>query len=247
MGQYVRFLGFTCLFICFGLCAFARCSYGGPLRHHKKTRNILWVTPSATDHINGLALGIVATKWHGLQTINGANTEFTIICPFLVIPEFVLTVALPVQQHYDHNDKDFTGRFFEWKDSVHECINGLNLSMGTLFSKRQVNGVSLSMASNSYTVHRGLSISLYANWIEDYKGVLIAPFGNLSKKGSGVQIGLVNSCLNCSGLQLGLLNQNGRKITPFLGFRSRRRAVMVAKKGLIGRELMKTYQWLFVL
>ncbi|HXS35893.1 MAG TPA: hypothetical protein VN721_04295 [Flavipsychrobacter sp.] len=54
---------------------------------------------------------------------------------------------------------------------------------------------------------------------------MIAPIGNISKHGSGVQIGLVNSWANCSGLQIGLLNQNGKKVTPIFSYRSRKHAL----------------------
>jgi hypothetical protein len=51
-------------------------------------------------------------------------------------------------------------------------------------------------------------------------------------EGHGVQVGLVNSCFNCSGLQVGLINQNGHRITPFFNFRSRKKAARLAATAL---------------
>lgn len=205
--------------------------YGQQSRHQhdKPVRNIIWFTPSRTRTINGLALGFTAQPKGGSQTINGANVEATILAPLLVVPAFIITVALPVHTHYHAKDEpDFTRNFFTNNDTVTETINGLNLSIGSCYRAARVNGVSISAIMHGHQELQGLAISGFANWVGTYRGVMIATCGNVAKTGCGVQIGLVNSCINCSGLQIGLLNQNGRRITPFIEYRSKRKAMKLA-------------------
>jgi hypothetical protein len=200
-------------------------------------RNILWFTPAQTPIINGLAIGFAAVAiGPDHQQINGVNVEATFLYLYPVMPviDVIATICLPVNRwRHGRLRSEQANRFFYWSDSVAEEINGVNISLGSWLAEQRVNGLTVSLMTNSYVQHKGVCISATSNWLGIFYGVTIAPFGNVSRKGRGVQVGLVNSCGNCSGLQLGLLNQNGGRITPLIGYRSRRKAVAAEMNKLV--------------
>ncbi len=76
----------------------------------------------------------------------------------------------------------------------------------------------------------GVSLSALINANNHFKGVQVAPIYNANAYGKGLSVALINVCHDCSGLQVGLINKNGNKTTPFFGYRSKKKAQRLARE-----------------
>ncbi|MEI9809216.1 MAG: hypothetical protein WDO16_15890 [Bacteroidota bacterium] len=64
----------------------------------------------------------------------------------------------------------------------------------------------------------GLVITGSQNVISDFRGVAISLLRNLSVRGAGLQIGLLNICKHMKGVQIGLWNVNSKRKLPFINW-----------------------------
>ncbi|NDC41941.1 MAG: hypothetical protein EBZ77_10380 [Chitinophagia bacterium] len=213
-------------------------SVSAPHYRHAAHRNFFWLVPSNTDQINGLAFGLWATPMkQQRQQINGLAITLPLpVVPYMLVQGFA-PLGLPLLRYQSETDSTpkknkishLTARVYSGELSVaDEEINGVHLTISEI-GNTCVHGLSLSGLTIYCSGVDGVGISGLANFTDHFRGVMIAPVGNSSRRGSGVQIGLFNSCINCSGLQIGLINQNGKRITPFVNYRSRRRAARLAQ------------------
>ncbi len=97
-----------------------------------------------------------------------------------------------------------------------------------------VTGVSISLFGLSETYNKGLilnglsgycfrttgvQVSGLLNDSYEFKGLTIAGIGNVTTKGRGVQIGLINKCKTGNVIQIGLFNRIGKRVLPFFNMR----------------------------
>jgi hypothetical protein len=69
----------------------------------------------------------------------------------------------------------------------------------------------------------GLLISGLLNRNYEFNGLSIAGLANVAQKVRGVQVGLINTCETGQVLQIGLFNRIGKRVTPIINFRFRKK------------------------
>jgi len=185
-------------------------------------------TPSNQNRIiNGLAIGLQVIPFgkQGDMTyceVNGLNIEVGLLG--IVGGVFGPVYGLIGNPDNDNHIRSFFSQY-GYKDSSDlntmkygpDKMNGVSISIGgtygTINSGLMING----LCGGSFKT-TGVQISGLINDQYDFKGLLIAGLANHTKKGKGVQIGLINNCESGHVFQIGLFNRIGRRILPFLNF-----------------------------
>jgi hypothetical protein len=175
-----------------------------------RTKNIAWALPTRANKINGWALGLHTGQIFGKPlTINGLNTSADVPAMFIgMMSSMDILQKVPLGSLGDSADVD-------WYITK---INGLSLSMGGLMRCSNIRGITLNGGICFAYRTRGLVVSGGYNNIHDFKGISICGLRNVSVKGRGIQIGLINVCKNFKGLQLGLWNVNSKRKLPFINW-----------------------------
>ena len=98
-------------------------------------------------------------------------------------------------------------------------INGLQFSIINM-EPTTTNGLEINIASNIGTLSKtnGVSLSPIFNIHHTSNGIAIATFANVSQKCRGLQIGLINSCKNSKGIQIGFWNENEKRKMPLINW-----------------------------
>ena len=208
-----------------------------PIRKSKHPiRNGVWVLPSGAEHINGLAVGVATMNIYKrpLQ-VKGINID---ICPlglviggFFIVAQPVATIMpnLFLKKRHDDFYKIDTSYL---SDYPQRKITGLQLqAFGGIESN--VYGIAVSGVISTFVKQRGLAVSFVSNISDDFKGIQISLWGNTSVIGQGVQIGLFNKCTDCKGLQIGLLNRNGRSLQPIINWRRKHQPEYFVRDSLL--------------
>jgi len=190
--------------------------------HEYRKRYVLWFTPSHINEINGVALGIFnnphlfdedSVKIRGINI--GVDPLVIFAAPYAVMLGLFSPVTLKDTTKYNRNVR------LDMADIEPSLvkISGLNLSpLGTLIGGDQtrINGLSLAGVVLLVNELNGCSIACGVNRVNTFNGMMIAPIQNKVLKGNGLQIGLFNYCEDCRGVQIGLLNKMGKRVTPFI-------------------------------
>ncbi len=177
-----------------------------------RTKNIAWALPTRANKINGWALGLHTGQIFGRKlTINGLNTSADVPAMFIgMMSSMDILQKVPLGSLADSADAD-------WYTTK---INGLSLSMGGLLRCSKINGITLNGGICFAYRTRGLVVSGGYNNIHDFKGISICGLRNVSVKGRGIQIALINVCKNFKGLQVGLWNVNSKRKLPLINWGS---------------------------
>jgi hypothetical protein len=175
-----------------------------------RTKNIAWALPTRANKINGWALGLHTGQIFGRKlTINGLNTSADVPAMFIgMMCSMDILQKVPLGSLSDSAGTD-------WYTTT---INGLSLSMGGLVRCRNINGIALNGGICFAYRSRGLMVSGGYNNIHDFKGISICGLRNVSVKGRGIQIALINVCKNFKGLQIGLWNVNSKRKWPIINW-----------------------------
>lgn len=175
-----------------------------------RRRHIAWLLPTGVNQINGLAMGLHTGNIMGERlTVNGINTSIDFITMFITMRSaFELFSHLEVKNEEDSLDTDL----------YLTRLNGISLSMGGTILCHDIRGIALNGGVCIAFKTRGIILSGITNQIHDFKGIVIGGLRNASVHGRGLQIGLVNTCKNFKGLQIGLWNVNGKRKLPFLNW-----------------------------
>jgi hypothetical protein len=175
-----------------------------------RTKNIAWALPTRANKINGWALGLHTGQIFGRQlTINGLNTSADVPAMFIgMMSSMDILQKVPLGSLSDSADTD-------WYITK---INGLSLSMGGLMRCSNIRGIALNGGICFAYRTRGLVVSGGYNNVHDFKGISICGLRNVSVKGRGIQIALINVCKNFKGLQIGLWNVNSKRKLPVINW-----------------------------
>ncbi len=177
-----------------------------------RRKNFAWVLPTRINQINGWAIGLhTGQVYERPLTINGLNTNAD------VLPMFVSMMSLP--HIFDKvplgNLNDSTD-----KDWYITNLHGLSISLGGVGRCRNIKGIAINGGMcNAYRT-RGLVVTGGFNTLIDFKGIAISTLRNISVKGRGIQVGLINVCKDLKGIQLGLWNVNGKRKLPLINWGS---------------------------
>ena len=175
-----------------------------------RKKNIAWALPTRANQINGWAIGLHTGQIFGRKlSINGLNTSADVPAMFVsMMNSMNILQKVPLASLPDSADTD-------WYITK---INGLSLSMGGLMRCSNINGIAVNGGICMALHTRGIIVSGGYNTIEDFKGINICGLRNVSIKGRGIQIALINVCKNFKGVQIGLWNVNGRRKLPFINW-----------------------------
>jgi hypothetical protein len=179
----------------------------------QESKNFIWYGPSDATHINGLMFTFWPKEKGKLPVINGAEIN---LCPVAIFfaPMLLIHSVLdkdtnqPLSQELD-NFKDF------------KKVNGIQIGFGNL-DKTVINGIDINLSGSFESKVNGITVSGVLNKHYLVNGLTIGPMGNHDINCTGIQIGLLNSCKNLRGIQIGLWNKNQKRKLPFINFAFRR-------------------------
>ena len=146
------------------------------------------------------------------KKVNGLGLGFNIIGIF--IPSLILFNA-PFIKDWGFTDFESNATL---PDKMNK-INGLQFSFINM-EPTITNGLEISLSSNISAPSKinGLSVSPIFNIHHTSNGVAIATFANISQKCRGAQIGLINSCKDSRGIQIGFWNVNEKRKMPIINW-----------------------------
>jgi len=186
------------------------------------TRNIVWTTPVArSTNINGLAVGFMATAWMHADSlrIRGCNLEISPFGFFGGIYAIIGTIASPfTKDTVDAGDLGSNKVFTEEYKFSPTTIKGVSISFGGLSRDTKLSGLGINGVVGFSNQVNGFELTGLMNLHYKFRGVMIAGLRNKVTTGSGLQIGLINTCRNGKVVQLGLINRIGKRITPLVNF-----------------------------
>lgn len=179
-----------------------------------KDRFVIWLIPSASENIYGIAIGPVGSE----AICQRPYTKYS----------HGLNIQFPGQgffQTFYINKFKFTDIYGNENPvtiSLHDTLpsraihNGLIISpLGTFTDK--VNGVSISLWMSMGKEINGFSFNLLWNFYEQINGISIGVFNHVVKT-KGIQIGLVNKAKELRGFQVGLWNKNEKRSLPVINW-----------------------------
>ena len=180
----------------------------------KIKKYLAWVSPSDATHIYGLMFNIwprdAFEEYETYPKIYGAELNLN---PVGIIFPFFYAIHLISPDHYKPpSEKIETLDFDSFKKIYGIQIGLLNIE------KSIINGLDINAAGSLDSKTNGLTISAVMNKHYIMNGLTVAPFGNHDLKCKGVQIGLINSCKDLKGLQLGLWNKNQKRSLPIINW-----------------------------
>lgn len=207
-----------------------------------------WFLPVArTTTVDGIAMGVYAGAANDKDTlvVNGISIEadplpvlggvyFTVFAAAVVISKTPSALvgkhrpkrdtALEAYRRRTGNDTPlYKDKELPEDDTVMKTrINGLSISTGIVARKTKINGLALNVVCGLENALDGVEVTGLLNWHHSFRGLLVA-IANTSTKGKGVQIGIYNYCGTGNVLQIGLVNRIGKRTTPLINFRFRRK------------------------
>ena len=196
--------------------------------HTYKTRRGVCLLPSYTKRIDGLALSLLTQNRGSAAPLSTSDTPLVIngmnldIQP--LIPAFI-GIWAPLYHVFSMlKTEDSTAKaapMFYREDSL-IYITGVDLNVFGSYAGSNLRGFGYGTILNTYVVQRGVSVSVLFNDAVELHGAQLSLLGNYTRKGRGVQIGLINRCQDCDCLQIGLINRNGNSFRPLVNWRKKR-------------------------
>jgi hypothetical protein len=176
--------------------------------------------------VNGISLGWSIHPWTDTCSVemNGLNVE---LGPLGIIDGMWGTMFGLVGVRDGNGNKTTFFSRHEYADSNFNVkygtfVKGVSISVGGItetFNKGViVNGLSCTSFKTT-----GLLISGLLNRNYEFNGLSIAGLANVAQKVRGVQVGLINTCETGQVLQIGLFNRIGKRVTPIINFRFRKK------------------------
>ena len=186
-----------------------------------KTRNVIGLVPSKARVTNGWAIG-----WStGLDTycdcsmenirINGLHTNVSpfqmfVACVTVMMSPFALFIPETYQKNENFWDYDTV--------SINNQLNGVAIGLFEVSDDFCMQGVQITALYHSLGKLNGFSANLVYSDYQYLNGVMISGVYNKTKKGKGLQIGLVNMAKEMRGVQIGLWNVNQKRKLPLINW-----------------------------
>ena len=191
-------------------------SQSDSLKFDKKAKNryVIWLIPSASKNIYGIAIGPVGSE----VICNRPYTKSSYGLNLQIIGQgFFQTFYINKVKFKDfHTNENIDSLGLQdtlLKRAIH---NGLIISpLGTFTD--QVNGISFSLWMSMGKKINGLSFNLLWNLYQQINGVSIG-LVNHTAITKGIQIGLVNKTKKLRGFQFGFWNKNEKRSLPIINW-----------------------------
>lgn len=182
------------------------------------------LSPSWTDQMTGIQLGMVINQVHqrfaGIQIAGAMNNSH--------YQEYLGPGEFQGKQGYWYRDlgpnrSDVTGLQIAPMMNSGDTVHGIQLS--GLYNDGKLTGLRISGMVNTGDL-TGVEIAGLGNGLtnagegsaDQAHGIQIALLQNTANGMRGLQIGLINRCVELTGLQIGLLNRVGDSLWPILHF-----------------------------
>lgn len=179
-----------------------------------KDRFGIWLIPSASKNIYGIAIGPVGSE----AICNRPYTKYSYGLNLQILGQgFFQTFYINKMKFKDFHEHEYADSL-RLQDTLplRAIHNGLMISpLGTFTN--QVNGISFSLWMSMGQKINGLSINLLWNLYDQINGITIG-FVNQTVVTNGVQIGLVNKTKKLRGFQFGLWNKNEKRALPIINW-----------------------------
>jgi hypothetical protein len=189
------------------LCATTICSaQQDTIKPLKKDRYGIWLIPSWSKNIYGIAIGPVGNeaacgvdytkRTHGLNIQVPGQGFFQVAYFNIGLPN-----ATEVDVKNMHKITIHNGLMVSVLGTFTDQINGISIS-GFMSMGKLVNGISINPFWNKYLKVNGITIGLINTTVET----------------NGIQVGLINITQKMKGLQIGLWNVNDKRSLPFINW-----------------------------
>lgn len=180
----------------------------------EKDRYGIWLIPSASRNIYGIATGFVGSE----SICNRPYTKHSHGINLQLIGQGIFQVFLINKAKFNdpQANSDSTNLFTQDTIPLRAIHNGLIVSPFGTFTD-QVNGLSFSLWMSMGKKINGVSINLLWNFYEKMNGISIG-LVNQTAETNGLQIGLVNKSLKLKGIQLGFWNKNEKRSLPIINW-----------------------------
>ena len=187
-------------------------------KYKNKTRNIIGLAPSNARVTNGWAIGWSTSldcycAYMDSIRINGLHTN---ISPFQIgvagMTIAMTPFALFSSETYKKNE------YFWVYDStkINNQLNGISIGLFELTDNFCMQGLQVTALYTHMGKINGFSITLGASDYQYLNGFMISGVFNKTKKGKGLQMGLINVAKEMQGIQIGLWNKIGRRGFPII-------------------------------
>lgn len=179
-----------------------------------KDRFGIWLIPSASKNIYGIAIGPVGSE----AICNRPYTKYSHGLNLQILGQgFFQTFYINKVKFKDfHANENTDSLSLQDTLPLRAIHNGLMISpLGTFTN--QVNGISFSLWMSMGQKINGLSINLLWNLYEQINGITLG-FVNQTAVTNGLQIGLVNKTKKLRGFQFGLWNKNDKRSLPIINW-----------------------------
>lgn len=175
---------------------------------------IAWISPSHATHVYGLMFNYWPRndgyKYSKYPKINGVELN---VMPLGIFLPFILAVhSLGPETHKPPVEKIESIDFKSFKK-----INGIQIGLINM-EPTIINGLDINAAGSFESKTNGVTISVVMNKHYFVNGLTIGTIGNHDTKCNGVQIGLINSCKQLKGFQIGLWNKNQKRSLPIINW-----------------------------
>ena len=191
--------------------------------YKNKTHNVIGLVPSKARVTNGWAIGwstdISHCAYMDSIRVNGLYTNISPFQMFIAGSAIVMTpFVLFMPETYKKNEY-----FWEYDStSINNQINGVSIGLFEVGEDFCMQGVQVTALYHNMGKLNGFSITLVGTDYQYLNGVMVSGIFNKTKKGNGLQIGLVNMAKEMRGVQIGLWNVNQKRKLPLINWNFKR-------------------------
>lgn len=181
---------------------------------HTDKKYIAWIYPSMATHVYGIAFNLWPLndidKPLSIPKTYGAEINLN---PLGLFTPFMLAVhSLDPEIHIPPSNSTDSLKLDLFRE-----INGVHIGFLNL-DPTIINGLDINLTGSFESITNGVTISGILNKHYIINGLTVALIGNHDTRCNGVQIGLINSCKELNGIQLGLWNKNQKRSLPILNW-----------------------------
>ena len=186
--------------------------------YKNKTRNLIGLVPSNARVTNGWAIGWCTSldcycSYMDSIRINGLHTN---VSPFQI---FVAGMAIAMTPFALFMSDTYKKNEYFWvydTISINNQLNGVSIGLFEATEAFCMQGVQITALGSIMGKLNGFSVTFGASDYQYLNGVMISGVFNKTKKGNGLQIGLVNMAKEMKGVQIGLWNKIGKRGLPII-------------------------------
>ena len=178
---------------------------------------VMWYSPSNAEEVYGVMFNFFPREARFPDyTVYGVELDLNplgLFFPIMLVVSglFEPTMYRPDGNHWDGIDSS------DYKKTLY----GLHITSLDI-EPYIINGLDIALAGSFQSVVNGAGISLIINKQDAVNGLTIAPVGNHNIYCRGVQIGLINTCSDLKGFQIGFWNVNQKRKSPLINWNFKR-------------------------